>query len=326
MISYCVCRWIWGGWRIKGMREPISERRPGRVVVWGISITVLLALAVVIFKSMGPPPLLQDVLGNLAKKNQIVSQMRIDLLKAVETEKSAVLAVTDEESQAFADQSHQASAAVDGGRTELGPLVEAGDQPEEKKLLAEFDTCWPEFRKIDQILLGLAVENTNLKAAALSFGKGAEIMTRFDRSLTRLVEITSSTPEEAKISRLVCKAMTAGLRIHNLHAPHIIAAGDQEMDKIETAIWTDEEQVEASLRELSEIAGQAGETLLKEAKANFAEFRDLTARVIQLSRLNSNIKSLELSLGKKRKVAAQCEETLNALQDAIQKFTFKATR
>jgi hypothetical protein len=52
----------------------------------------------------------------------------------------------------------------------------------------------------------------------------------------------------------------------------------------------------------------------------------VTAEVIKLSRQNSNIKSLELSLGKKRKLTAQCDEILAALQETVQRRTFKATR
>jgi hypothetical protein len=52
----------------------------------------------------------------------------------------------------------------------------------------------------------------------------------------------------------------------------------------------------------------------------------VTGEVISLSRENTNVKSLELSLGKKRMISAQCEETLSALQEAIRSRTFKATR
>jgi hypothetical protein len=63
-----------------------------------------------------------------------------------------------------------------------------------------------------------------------------------------------------------------------------------------------------------------------QAKTAFSEFMEVTAEVIKLSRQNSNIKSLELSLGKKRKVTAQCDEILVAFQEAVQSRTFKATR
>jgi len=41
-------------------------------------------------------------------------------------------------------------------------------------LLREFNGCWERFREIDQTLLPLAVQNTNLKAFSLSFGPASE--------------------------------------------------------------------------------------------------------------------------------------------------------
>jgi hypothetical protein len=52
----------------------------------------------------------------------------------------------------------------------------------------------------------------------------------------------------------------------------------------------------------------------------------LNAQLIALSRQNSNVKSLALSLGKKRMLTATCDDTLRALQDALGKRGFAATR
>jgi hypothetical protein len=53
---------------------------------------------------------------------------------------------------------------------------------------------------------------------------------------------------------------------------------------------------------------------------------EVNKEIVRLSRMNTNVKSLQLSLGRKRKIAAQCEEILNSLQNAIQSRSFKATR
>jgi hypothetical protein len=42
--------------------------------------------------------------------------------------------------------------------------------------------------------------------------------------------------------------------------------------------------------------------------------------------MNTNIRSFELSLGRKRKIAAQCDEVLTGLQEAVLDRSFKATR
>lgn len=88
----------------------------------------------------------------------------------------------------------------------------------------------------------------------------------------------------------------------------------------------EEMMVMQSLAGLEEIFGYDPPEAIIQAKTAFAEFLAVTNQVVQLSRLNSNINSLELSLGRKRTVAAQCDDALAALQESVQQKTFKATK
>jgi hypothetical protein len=53
------------------------------------------------------------------------------------------------------------------------------------------------------------------------------------------------------------------------------------------------------------------------AGAAFARYLELQAQVLSLSRENTNVRSLSLSLGRKRAAQAICQDTLAALQEAI---------
>ena len=68
-------------------------------ILWGIGISVGLLLFAVIMTNHETHVPLQDTFKNIVKKSEILSQMRIDLLKSVEMEKNAVMAVTDTESR-----------------------------------------------------------------------------------------------------------------------------------------------------------------------------------------------------------------------------------
>jgi hypothetical protein len=303
---------------------------PGRgkksIIVWPLSLVLLVMLAWTLWRSHSID--LEDVLGNMAKKNEIISQMKTDLFKSVEAEKNAVLADTDEESQIYAQQSVTASAAVDEERKKLRRFIEEGKITRELELLREFDRCWDEFLIIDRTLLDYAVQNTNLKAANLSFTSGKEAIKRFERTLSDLIAAESNTSKGLQIAQFSYEALSSGLEIYSLEGPHIIESRDERMDQIEAQMANAASQVKTALDRIGDVmeTGDQSQALLSSAKAAFADFIKINEEVIKLSRQNTNIKSVELSLGAKRKITAQCEEDLNALQDIVKAMSFKATR
>jgi post-segregation antitoxin (ccd killing protein) len=79
-----------------------------------------------------PPALVQD-----ARKLELARSLQHEMAVSVEFEKSAVLAFTDEESEAFASKSAAASSRVDKTLDELSPLVHPG----ERAALEAFAAC-----------------------------------------------------------------------------------------------------------------------------------------------------------------------------------------
>jgi hypothetical protein len=295
-------------------------------VLWGIGICLGLLLFAVISTYYNSPKRLEDTYNIFVKKREILSQMRINLLKSVEMEKSAVMAQTDEESQLFADQSLAALAAVAQDQKQLNSLIDAAPMQDERNLVIEFNNCWTELGKLDQVILNLAVQNTNLKAASLSREKGAKAMRRFEQALEDVMRPYLGAQNEGRVARLIYHAMTSALRIYNLHSFHVAEASDEQMDQIEMQMKAEENEASKSLDELIGIVGGKSRQALLQAKTAFTEFMAVTAEVIKLSRQNSNVKSLELSLGRIRKVAAQCDEILVTFQEVVQNRAFKATK
>lgn len=292
-----------------------------------VGVIAALALVYAGLKHYGLSFYFEDAVRDQTRKTELLSQMRIDLLSSVEAEKSAVLADTDEASEAFAGKSEQAANAVEQLTGELEKLIAAGKISGEQKLLGEFNDCWTEMRKIDKVLLELAVQNTNIKAAKLSEVEGGEDIGRFEGALEKLLETTSADTSGHQIVRLVFKAIADALKIQTLHGPHIAEASDPRMDELEGEMRRLDREVKTSLEELSRfVEGKEQRDLLASAQAAYDDFRKVTAEVIRLSRQNSNVKSLQLSLGRKRGIAAQCEDLLASLQEAVRSRAFKATR
>jgi len=258
----------------------------------------------------------------MSRKAAALSGIRINMVKSVEAEKSAVMASSDEDSIRFAEESRRASEAAEKSLQELAQLIGAYPSAPEKELLQEFDSCWREFRKTDQQVLEFAVQNTNLKAARLSFGAASTAMNEFGHALTELMSDSMGGP----VCRLVYDAQTAALRIHVLHAPHIASPDDHEMDGIEKIIQEYDAVVKRSLGEIRALLPPEKKKVLQQAETSYDAFMAITARVLHWSRQNTNIKSFELSLNRKSRITAQCDTIVKSLQEAVQHRAFKATR
>ena len=253
-----------------------------------------------------------------AKRVDLVARMRLTLTSASEAEKSAVLAVTDQDSQTFADQARAATAEVERERMELEALLAAGGTKTEKDLLAQFSKVFTGLQHIDSELLGLAVKNTNIKAYSLAFGPAADALKEMNTALSGLAAKCAGSPEAGNTALLAFGAQTAALRIQTLLAPHIAEENDKKMDELEALMAGEDQQVRKDLDGLSSLRKLHGDPDLETAVSDYARFSEIRGRIIALSRENTNIRSLAMSLGRKRKALLLCQDVLSALQQTIQ--------
>jgi hypothetical protein len=252
-----------------------------------------------------------------ATRVDLVGRLELALARGSEAEKSAVLAITDEDSQAFADQARAATADVDRDRQELGRLLEAGGTQGERDLLARFSEAFGDLRRVDDEVLRLAVKNTNLKASALSFGPAAEALAELDGALARAAAKTAASPDALLALRLTSDARIAVLRIQALLAPHIAEESDARMDRMEASMLEEETRARRALAGLGALSRLGGDSDLAAASSALARYVDIKARIVALSRDNTNVRSLALSLNQKRRSLALSLDALGALKQAI---------
>jgi len=110
-----------------------------------------------------------------------------------------------------------------------------------------------------------------------------------------------------------------------LQAPHIAESNDAAMTRMEGAMHDSAVSAKAALDRLKATLPRAG-TPLAAADAALARFLSVNADIVTLSRKNTNVRSLALSLGRKRVVTAECEDQLRALGEALAKHESTATR
>lgn len=247
----------------------------------------------------------------------LVAGMRSALAVASDAEKSAVLSPTDQDSQSYADQARAATAGVERGRRQLAELLKAGGAQEEKDLLDQFSRAFSEFQRIDAELLPLTVRNSNLKAFGLASGPAAQALEEMHSAVSRLVTKSATWPDARNVVLHAFGAETAALRIQTLLAPHIAEESDKKMDEIEAEMAKEDQEVREDLDRLAAIHGLDTDPDLDAARSSYTRFGKVRAQVLALSRENTNVRSVAISLTQKRKVMLLCQAALDALQQAI---------
>jgi hypothetical protein len=262
------------------------------------------------------------VLAELSESNRLAADLRVQFTKATDASNRAVMAETDEASIAFARDADQTSAVVQRDASQLKVLLAHLGIPDEIKLLDQFQKRFSDYRSVDSAVLALAVENTNLKAQRLSFGPARDAADRFKAALLGL-KPPLAAKDRCQSDALVAKAILAVRELQTLQGPHIASADDTAMTGIETQMATLETTTDDALSALRGLVEPSG---LTAAQTAFTELEGIGRQIVSLSRRNSNVRSLDLSLRVKPPLAVACDDSLQALQQGLTNEGSKATR
>lgn len=265
------------------------------------------------------------VLTRLVETRRLASDIHVSFIRASDASNRAVMSDTDEAAAAAVDEARQARQAAERDVAALESLLQELGYSEDATLLEGFKTRFNDYKRLDDEILALAAENTNLQAQRLSFGAAQDARDAFARALDAAVQSDAATraccPEA-----LAAKAVAAVLEIQVLHAPHIAEADDAEMTRLEQRMTAAEAVARTTLADLKTSLPAASAPQLVTAAEALDRFAAINQEIITLSRRNSHVRSLALTLGRKRMLAAACDDQLTALEQGLAKHGFTATR
>jgi hypothetical protein len=223
------------------------------------------------------------------------------------------MADADEASATAAREARDATQAVERNLRELRPILESLGYGDELQFFGAFEERFAEYRKLDEEILPLAVENSNLKAQRLSFGPARDAAAEFRESLDRAVRAAASA-NACCADALAARAVVALQDIQVLQAPHIAEAEDAAMTRMEARMTAAAGTVRKAMDDLKQLIGTKASAHLTAALAAFDRFEDTNRAILVLSRRNSEARSLALSLGRKRMVTAVADDQLRVLR------------
>jgi hypothetical protein len=262
-------------------------------------------------------------LTRLVEARQLAADLRTDFTRAADASNRAIMTDSDEAATTAAGEARQAVEAVASGASALRSHLEALGYGDERRLLESFETCFGEYRTVDGEILGLAVENSNLKAQRLSFGPSREAADAMQKELEAAVK-AAPAGAASRVEAQAWRAVAALRAIQVLQAPHIAEAEDAAMTRMEAEMDAAAGDVRKALEQMKAMGLPAAR--LTAATSAFERFMTVNAEMLTLSRRNSEVRSLALSLGRKRILTAQCDDQLRALQDALAAHAVGGTR
>jgi hypothetical protein len=263
------------------------------------------------------------VLTELVEARRLAAELHVQFTQAVDASNRAVMADKDDVSASAAGEARRARDVVERDMQKLRPMVESLGYRDDLKHLEEFNASFDEYRRLDDEILSLAIESTNLKAQRLSFGAARDAAAAFGTAVNAAIQGNPSK-DQCKVDAIAAKAGTAVLEIQVLQAPHIAEPEDAVMTRLESEMDASASAAKKALDELRAALGPSPQ--LAAAGDALTRFLSVHAEIVKLSRRNSNVRSLALSLGRKRTVTATCETRLQAFETALGRHAFTATR
>ena len=267
----------------------------------------------------------ESVLQRLSEAQRISGRLEIEFTRASDAINLAVMAHDDKTSVKYAQEADRRMQGVQHDVEALRPLLTGLMFSREAEFLERFNQQLADCRTLDQDLLKLAVANDNLKAQRLSFGPAQKAADDFSLALEQIWRSASGN-SSSPAAALTFKALAALRQIQVLEAPHIAEAKDEIMANLESQMAAAETETRNALQSLAALLPGTEDNKIHAAELALTQFLDYHRQIIALSRSNSNVRSLALALGQRRRLTAQCEDTLEALTQALHKRGFQATR
>jgi hypothetical protein len=268
----------------------------------------------------GPAVLTQQV-----EARRLAADLRVQFTKAADASNRAVMANTDETSAAAAREAERATRDAEQTLAKLEPILQSLGYADEIQSVGVFKTHFQDYRTLDQEILSLAVENTNLKAQRLSFGEARAASNAFRESLESAAR-RAPPKDQWHAAALAARAAAAVLEIQVTDARHIAESDEAAMTQMEKEMAASEAAARDSMKSLAGVLPADARSDLGTATTALDRFAKANAEIVSLSRRNSNVRSLAMALGRKRTLTAECDDALRNLQDALGKHEFRATR
>lgn len=238
----------------------------------------------------------QALTSHTFPKMSMSSQLQVKLLASVRAEKNSILAPDDDRSKESANESRALFAEANGLLDRLKELVSQDRSEGQLAALSALGKALDSYQKVNNESLDLAIQNSNVKARSLLLGelqRQTDILgARFQAWSDQVA--SNAEPDAADMARYTSiQSVTRQLlELFPNAARHIASSSDDEKAAQEKKLTELQDQIQQGLAAAS--GGDAAN--LVEARAILSDMKSGLAKLVQLSRLDTNNRSAKISL------------------------------
>jgi hypothetical protein len=284
-----------------------------------------LALAWAVLLLSACPNGVRVALDLINESRRLTGDAIAQLDRAAEASNRAVMVPNGEAAQAAGKEAERARKLLEHDLDLIEALLHELNYSEELTLVRRVRDALAAYEAQEVSILALAREKTNRKALELSFGEGAQAADAFRQALSQLS--ATAKGKTAAAVQLLCANAALGVReMQLLEAPHILEGEDEIMEQLEQRMEGPLAETRRAMAALATNPTPDARPLIDPANAALTHFLELHADVLALSRRNTDVQALALSLEQKRTFQSSCQEALAALNDAMEHRAHPATR
>ena len=243
-----------------------------------------------------------------------VAELQIHFNQTVDAWNLVVMADSEDVARSYAAEAEQHYQAVLRLTDQIAAVVRDLQLDAGISALEAFRSGLEQAQILGHTVAELALENSNRKAVALSDGPAQEALDALQVALGAL----SAAAPRARHDRaelLGLRLLVSLYEVQALHPRHIREADDAAMTVQEQRMDARAAAAGELHKELSDLVRD--EEALTAATTSLNRFMEIHAQILALSRRNTNVRALALSMGELREVTVSCAKDLDALATAL---------
>ncbi|MFO0896073.1 MAG: methyl-accepting chemotaxis protein [Pirellulales bacterium] len=244
---------------------------------------------------------MQTLVDDVGKADNLNSALRIELLGVIRMEKNAALVADEKRAAEFGLQAKQHADRVDELLAQLETTLDTSGDAEQQKALDDFRTSWQSYHQSHAEVLRLATLNTNTRARRLLHDEvqpvADDLKSFFERTAARLAERPAGegTSNASSVATLL-RAAALPAELTNLLHRHVNSLDETEMNELDARVREVLDAAAASLADLKLASDPAAQAEALRLAADVRKLKSQVAEIQRLSRENSNLAAIQLSV------------------------------